>query len=372
MRFLILAAALLLSPAALGRYATVQTEKVPVARLAANLEKKLAAAPKDFDLLVRTARVHAMAYAAKTSELEVRKGEPDEPWFGYAPKNLPFQLQIGESPAVVKTAEAHLEKAVDLYLRAEKERPEHLVTVLGLAWCLEQSGKKTEALNRYRKVIETSYKNGKSSGGPDWDLLSEAIQYAKPLLDPKKDMEELSRYEERLLLAQKQPRAVTPVLVDLSGRGELEAVVDRAARVAFDLDGRGKGGCAWEWIDRDAAAWLVFDGDGTGRIDSGLDLFGAVSWWLFWRDGYEALAALDDDGNGLVSGPELAGIALWRDRDGNGVSDPGEVTTLEAHGIVTLDTRAAVDAASGLLAASGTKRDGTRFSTWDWLPRCRA
>lgn len=371
MRSLILAVGVLLSPAAFGRYASVQTEKVPVERLVANLEKKLAAAPKDFDLLARTARVHAMAYAAKTSELEVRKSKPDELWLGHAPKNLPFQLEMGGSASVQKTAAAHLEKAVDLYRRAEKEQPEHLVTVLGLAWCLEQSGKKTEALNRYRKVIETAYKGAKSSGGSDWDLLTESISYAKPLLDPKKDGEELLRYEERLLLAQKQPRAVTPLVVDLSGRGELAAVVDRAARVDFDLDGRGKGGCAWEWIDRDAAAWLVYDRDGTGRIDSGLDLFGAVSWWLFWRDGYEALAALDDDGDGLVAGAELAGIALWRDRDGNGRSDAGEVTTLEAHGIVTLETRAAVDAASGLLAASGTRRDGSRVVTWDWLPRCR-
>ena len=48
---------------------------------------------------------------------------------------------------------------------------------------------------------------------------------------------------------------------------------------------------------------------------------------------------LDDDGNGELQGPELAGLAVWRDFNTNGVSDPGEVQSLEELYIVKLSCR---------------------------------
>jgi hypothetical protein len=68
-------------------------------------------------------------------------------------------------------------------------------------------------------------------------------------------------------------------------------------------------------------------------------LFGNVTFWLFWRNGYEALAVLDDDRDGKLQGAELAGLALWHDRNGNGISEDGEVQPLAAHGIVALSCR---------------------------------
>jgi hypothetical protein len=65
-------------------------------------------------------------------------------------------------------------------------------------------------------------------------------------------------------------------------------------------------------------------------------MFGNVTFWIFWRDGYEALRALDDNGDGVLSGAELHGLALWSDVNGNGVSEPGEVIPVEALGIASL------------------------------------
>jgi hypothetical protein len=73
-----------------------------------------------------------------------------------------------------------------------------------------------------------------------------------------------------------------------------------------------------------------------GEIRSALQWFGNVTFWLFWENGYRALASLDDDGNGEESGEELRDLALWRDRNSNGTSDPGEVRPLSDHGIVAL------------------------------------
>ena len=105
----------------------------------------------------------------------------------------------------------------------------------------------------------------------------------------------------------------------------LAGLVDPSARVSFDLDGFGPR--TWTWITPDAG-WLVFDPRGTGRITSGLQLFGNVTFWLFWNTGYDALRAFDDDGNGVLRGDELAGLAVWRDVNVDGVSRAGEFTRL--------------------------------------------
>jgi hypothetical protein len=46
--------------------------------------------------------------------------------------------------------------------------------------------------------------------------------------------------------------------------------------------------------------------------------------------GYQPLAALDDDGNGWLSDRELSGIGVWRDKNQDGVADPGEVIAATA------------------------------------------
>jgi hypothetical protein len=45
------------------------------------------------------------------------------------------------------------------------------------------------------------------------------------------------------------------------------------------------------------------------EITSALQLFGNVTFWMFWRDGYAAMSALDDNGDGVLSGDNCRG---WR------------------------------------------------------------
>jgi hypothetical protein len=139
------------------------------------------------------------------------------------------------------------------------------------------------------------------------------------------------------------------------------------ARVSFDLDGFGAR--TWNWVTADAA-WLVFDPRGTGRITSGLQLFGNVTFWLFWNSGYDALRALDDDGNGVLRGDELIGLAVWRDTNVDGVSQPGEVHSLAALGIVEVSTKHMVeDESDDVLAYAPSVRfsDGSTRTTCDVL-----
>ena len=46
-----------------------------------------------------------------------------------------------------------------------------------------------------------------------------------------------------------------------------------------------------------------------------------VTFWIFWDNGYEALQSLDDNQDGKLEGDELKGLAIWQDRNCDGISD---------------------------------------------------
>jgi hypothetical protein len=158
----------------------------------------------------------------------------------------------------------------------------------------------------------------------------------------------------------------------LGDRRRVEDLLDVNARVAFDVDGQRRG-AAWSWITPEAG-WLVHDRAGQGKITSGLQLFGNVTFWMFWDNGYQALAALDDNADGKLAGAELAGLAIWRDANSNGASEPGEVRPLAEYGIVALSCRAQPDRERAETVAawspSGVQfRDGTTRPTYDLVLR---
>jgi hypothetical protein len=68
-------------------------------------------------------------------------------------------------------------------------------------------------------------------------------------------------------------------------------------------------------------------------------MFGSVTFWMFWENGYHALASLDDNADGLLTRDELRGIRLWQDRNSDGICDPSEIVELSQLGITALDTR---------------------------------
>lgn len=163
--------------------------------------------------------------------------------------------------------------------------------------------------------------------------------------------------------------AITPLVVPLDDAQCLDQVIDRGASIQFDFDGTGRAQTV-EWIASNAA-FLVWDPDRTGRITSGRQFFGSATWWVFFEDGFKALASLDNDGNGLIERDELTGLALWRDGNGNGVSDPGEVSSVEQWGIRSLSCRADGRDSDGLSARAGVVFDAGATSVtrplWDWI-----
>ncbi len=362
--FLAVATAVVAAGASLGAiYMRPDIEEVPVARLVANLEKELAADPKSADIHLRLARLYALAYSANTTELPVTvlagadRKPRQEVWFGHEPNLIPEKVAPGASRS--EASKAFLAKSVEHYRKVVELNASGLIGRIGYAWTLEQSGNTSGAVAEYRRVVEQAWakeEKAKFAEPGQRFFTEEAARHLIPLLDPRRDAEEIATLRARAERLGRVPRAITPIAIPLSDTATLKTIVDLDATVPFDADGTGLRK-AWTWISPDAA-WLVYDPTSSGRITSALQLFGNVTFWNVWKNGYEPMKALDDDGDGELRGSELRHLALWRDVNRDGVSDPGEVRPLREFGIAALTCRGGTG--DGIYAAAVAER-GVRF-----------
>ncbi len=161
--------------------------------------------------------------------------------------------------------------------------------------------------------------------------------------------------------------AITPIIFSLDpAAARLADLLMPDAVVSFDLDGDGVAERR-PWVQPETAI-LVWDPLHDGRITSGQQLFGSVTWWLMPGDGYRAMALLDDDRNGELAGAELFGLAVWFDLDGSGTSDPGEVVPIERAAVAGLRVEALSEDAGSPMHPDGLRlRDGRTLPTWDWI-----
>ena len=324
-----------------AKYIKPDLINIPITRLITNLETQLRNEPKNVEVRFNLARAHAMAYAEKTETVGVWKGKENEGvWFGYGPNHIPFKVTPTDDRTKLTAAREHLEKALEHYGKVVELAPENLSAALGYAWCLEQAGQKRNAVRLYKAVIKAAWEKEKNltRAGLGWhSITAEAAGYLIPLLDKKRDAREISTLKRRVELMSRVRRPITPIVIPMRDNLNAHDLQDREAQVAFDADGTGQRN-GWTWITRDAG-WLVYDPHRTGKVTSALQLFGGVTFWMFWENGYNALISLDDDRDGILSGKELDGIAIWNDRNVNGVSEPGDIKTLAELGIVAISCR---------------------------------
>ncbi|HYV35591.1 MAG TPA: tetratricopeptide repeat protein [Gemmataceae bacterium] len=357
-------------PAAPARYAMPALKEVPVARLLENLANQAAKNPKDAEIRLNLARVHALAYAHKVESIEAN---PDKQFYG--PWNFPtagvMPFTVKQSDDAVKTnvAQAHLEKAIEHYKDALKLNDKSQIGKLGLGWCLDQAKQKDAAIKMYRDVIEEAWKtDSKLNNLPNGKAITlEAAGYLLPLLDKQKDKQEIATLEQRVGKLKQLKPLLSPVVIPLREGLTAYDMVDSKAKVRFDVDGMNSKS-EWTWFTKDAGI-LVYDPKGKRQITSGIQLFGNVTFWMFWQNGYEALRALDDNGDGVLSGKELDGIAVWIDANGDGACQPGEIKTLAELGIVTISCRYDIDHMHPdrvpFSNAGVTFRDGSTRTTFD-------
>lgn len=126
-------------------------------------------------------------------------------------------------------------------------------------------------------------------------------------------------------------------LVFVFGDERVEFRADAAG--AFDLAGMGASfGSDWPSA---RTPWLALDRDGDGRISDGSELFGSMTELSSGgraKNGFEALAELDENGDGRISAEDsgFAKLVVWKDGDANRLTSPGELEAVSAR-IVSID-----------------------------------
>lgn len=381
----------------LGLLSSRETEDVPIERLIQNLERRLSQNTNEASTLYYLARLETMAAVTTVTNIEVftKEGIPDFTYDPGTPRT--YELRVDRAREFTKAGHwtnsiRYFERTLALLPKSKTADDRELIfpANLGYGWALDQAGKTNEAIKQYRRTVKMAWEKEvgtrperlintiqgtiNEKKWADWRLRhvlgeisfsQEGIGYLLKFLDPVLNAPEIADLKRRQLILSKMIRVVSPVIVPITTETALPTLIAPDASVSFDLDGSGLPR-RWGWIT-DRAAWLVWDPRHTGKITSGLQLFGAVTFWIFWRDGYEPMAALDDDGNGVLEGRELEGLALWRDLNSNGLSEPGEVRPLAEWGIVRLQCHPQQNASGLPFHPEGVTFDGgTNRPTYDW------
>ena len=140
----------------------------------------------------------------------------------------------------------------------------------------------------------------------------------------------------------------SPILLDLDNNGF--ALVGLDDRVSFDIDADGdREPITWTRGDK-GDAFLCLDRNGNGTIDDGGELFGNHTTMgttgFTALNGYEALREFDlaqmgGDGDARVDPDDAIWdeLRLWTDANHDGISQPHELVSLAAVGVVAFETR---------------------------------
>lgn len=378
-------------------------DEVPVERLLENIERNAQNLP-EAQKWRAIGRLHLLAYLRQVAALPVYRERPgtiaegeiddcaklDAMSEGHGPREGFPEPKPGEkcearsytlgprreAPGRLEDepppANEHLFAAISAYQKARSLEPKNLRTRVALAYGYDRARRPASALQELRFVAREGLRllPVPSVSGPamsEWELhvvLSEGQEHLAKIARLWSDRRLAVKLKARLDGA---PPAmyVTPIVVPLEAKSTFKSLIDTKSQVAFDYSGQGvplKAG----WL-KPSGAWLVWDPKGKKKVTSGFQLFGSVTWVSSWDNGYLALGSLDDNGDGVIAGAELAGLSLWQDENQDGVSDPGEVKPVADHNIVSLRydhervTKDYWQSAAGVTFKSGETRP-----SFDW------
>ncbi len=141
------------------------------------------------------------------------------------------------------------------------------------------------------------------------------------------------------------PPPGTPIMLDLGQNGI--HLAPEGVGINYDFFGTGYL-MSLQWVAAGSDdAFLAIDNNDNGLIDSGVELFGNGSSMIekggYAADGFEALAQYDnpvlggnDDGYITSEDDVWNMLRLWTDTNANGISESGEITTLDTANLISL------------------------------------
>ena len=156
----------------------------------------------------------------------------------------------------------------------------------------------------------------------------------------------------------------TPLVLDIDGDGIETLSIDEG--VEFDILDTGTE-VQTGWVSGDDAL-LAIDNNGNGQIDKRSELFGGGV-----GEGFAKLANFDSNDDGVVDASDVGFSALqvWQDANEDGVTDEGELVSLESTDITSLNTDYtdvfSTDAQGNVLGehSSATLADGSAIDLVD-------
>jgi len=170
--------------------------------------------------------------------------------------------------------------------------------------------------------------------------------------------------EKTIISSKKANKYVSPLVLDLTGNGVLQAsngqnlpghelVEGNMILADFYGDGFEIG---MEWVGPQDGLLVAPKANGTVDMSC---LFGTAGGY---DNGYEKLSLYDTNKDGVVNGEELNGLSVWQDANGNGVANAGEVKTVQELGISEISLNA-----DNKFVSSFTM-NGKTNKMWDWWP----
>jgi len=140
--------------------------------------------------------------------------------------------------------------------------------------------------------------------------------------------------------------------------------------VQFDFDLQ-KNGKWYLWKGSAEMPLLVFDPEHKGEITSSRQLFGTNTFGKAWKNGFEALASLDKNGDKKLTLTELNDLALWFDGNSDAVSQKGEVKLLSEVGVTALFLGKVEETGSinDLIVKEGFEFEGRKLPLLDWFTK---
>ena len=356
----------------------VPSSEFPIDDVIKSLEKRYKNDRKSVWILLDLGRLYTVKYVSDKSKITIESEMIDHGRVCWRQVEISCSHSIRmemirgagkKSPVSKIVADKHLNMAKFYFQKAIEIAPNEHLAKLGYGWLLRESGQKTAAVKVFRSIIQEIWTNETVPITNEWylaagkfkkikteeqrrkelppimtskEIFDETLEYFIPMLDTKKDAAEIKRLTDHRNMIQTlsdwddsiRVKEISPIVIPLSDGLTAADIEDHKASVVFDLDGLNRKH-HWTWIKKNAA-WLVYRSTGSVAITSGRQLFGLVTFGLFWPNGYEALNSLDQDQDSQLTDDELSHLGLWHDVNGNGLFEANEFQWVRDAGITAL------------------------------------
>jgi len=124
----------------------------------------------------------------------------------------------------------------------------------------------------------------------------------------------------------------TPLVINLSGNG-IQTIGIHDSHAHFDFGYENE--VAHSWVSSESG-FLVLDKNGNGVVDNITELFGSKE-----KDGFSILAQYDTNGDGVINSDDAiySQLNIWRDLNGDGKTDVGELISLADAEVKTISLK---------------------------------